>query len=114
MRSFLALLLLAVAPAVAHASDKGTVRMYVQHEVTDYATWRKAYDGFAPVQKKNGVVAQSVWQSIDNPNEVTVTHDFKTVEKAKAWLALPELKAAMEKGGVKGEPRIWITRPGAK
>jgi heme-degrading monooxygenase HmoA len=115
MRSFLALFLLAVAaPAVAHASDKGVVRMYVHHEVTDYATWRKAYDGFASVQKKNGVVAQSVWQSVDNPNEVTVTHDFKTVEKAKAWLALPELKAAMEKGGVKGEPHIWITRPGAK
>jgi heme-degrading monooxygenase HmoA len=115
MRSLLLLVLLAVAaPAVAHASDKGVVRMYVHHEVADYATWRKAYDGFASVQKKNGVVAQSVWQSVDNPNEVTVTHDFKTVEKAKAWLALPELKAAMEKGGVKGEPHIWITRPGAK
>lgn len=51
---------------------------------------------------------------MDNPNEVTVTHDFKTVEKAKAWMALPELKTAMEKGGVKGQPHVWITRPGAK
>jgi heme-degrading monooxygenase HmoA len=115
MRSLLLLLLLAVSvPAVAHASDKGMVRMYVHHEVADYAAWRKTYDSFASVQKKNGVVAQSVWQSVDNPNEVTVTHDFKTVEKAKAWLALPELKAAMEKGGVKGEPHVWITRQGAK
>jgi heme-degrading monooxygenase HmoA len=115
MRSILAVLLLAVSvPAVVHASDKGVVRMYVHHEVADYAAWRKAYDGLASVQKKNGVIAQSVWQSVDDPNEVTVTHDFKTAEKAKAWLALPDLKAAMEKGGVKGEVRVWVTRQAGK
>jgi heme-degrading monooxygenase HmoA len=115
MRPYLLMSLLALAiPAAAQASDKGVVRMYVHHEVADYATWRKTYDAFASVQKKNGVIAQSVWQSVDNPNEVTVTHDFKTVEKAKAWMALPELKTAMDKGGVKGQPHVWITRPGAK
>ena len=115
MRSLLVALLLAVSvPAIARASDPGVVRMYVHHEVADYAAWRKVYDGLASVQKKNGVIAQSVWQSVGNPNEVTVTHDFKTAEKAKDWLALPDLKAAMEKGGVKGEVHVWVTRQGSK
>ena len=43
-----------------------------------------------------------------------MTHDFKTAEKAKDWLALPDLKAAMEKGGVKGEVHVWVTRQGSK
>ena len=29
--------------------------MFVRHTVTDYKTWRKAYDDFAPVQKAKGV-----------------------------------------------------------
>ena len=48
MRSLLVVLLLAVSvPAIARASDQGVVRMYVHHEVADYAAWRKVYDGLA-------------------------------------------------------------------
>lgn len=85
------------------------VHMFVRHEVADYAAWRKAYDGFRATQRKLGVVAQAVYQSTEDPNDVTVTHDFHSMEKAKAFAASPELKAAMEKAGVKGAPQIWYT-----
>ena len=84
------------------------VRMFVRHEVADYATWREAYDGFRAMQAKMGVVAQAVYQSTDDPNDVTVIHDFHSLEKAKAFAASPELKSAMEKAGVKGA-QIWYT-----
>jgi ABC-type sugar transport system substrate-binding protein len=110
IRSFLAAGLLALgvlgSASPALAAD---VRMFVHHEVTDYAAWKKAYDGFRPTQKKMGIYAQAVYQSTDNPNDVTVTHDFHSLEKAKAFVASPELKAAMEKAGVKGAPQIWFT-----
>jgi heme-degrading monooxygenase HmoA len=115
MRSLLLAGLLTLAlPAAARAADTGGVRLFVHHEVADYSAWRKAYDASTSFQKSHGVTAQSVWQSVDNPNEVTVTHDFKTAEAAKAFLANPELKAVMEKGGVKGAPHTWITRKGPK
>jgi hypothetical protein len=85
------------------------VRLYARHEVTDYATWRKAYDGFGVTRKKLGVTAQAVYRSVDDPNDITITHDFASADKAKAFAASPELKAAMEKAGVKGPPQIWIT-----
>ena len=94
------------AAGTAHAAD---VRMFVRHEVADYAVWRKAYNAFTPAQKKHGVLYQAVYQSADNPNDVTVVHDFHTLDEAKAFGALPELKAAMEKSGVKGAPQIWYT-----
>ena len=94
------------AAGVASAAD---VRMFIRHEVADYGAWRKAYDAFAPTQKKLGVTYEAVYQSADNPNDVTVIHDFHSLEKAKAFAESPELKAAMEKAGVKGPPQIWYT-----
>jgi hypothetical protein len=43
-----------------------------------------------------------------------VIHEFRSLEKAKAFAALPELKAAMENGGVKGAPQIWYTTKAAR
>jgi hypothetical protein len=94
------------AAGVARAAD---VRMFVRHEVADFGTWRKAYEGFAPMQKKMGVIYKAVYQSTDDPNDVTVIHDFHSLDRAKAFAASAELKAAMEKSGVNGAPQIWYT-----
>ena len=91
-------------PAIA-----AEVHLFVRHEVNDYAAWRKAFDAFRPEGKKMGAVTASVYQSVDNPNDVTVTHDFKSSDQAKAFAASPQLKEAMGKAGVKGTPQIWFT-----
>ena len=115
MRKLLVVCAVALGIVTAsHVAQAATVRMFIHHKVNDYTAWRKVYDGFGPTQKKLGVTAQAVYQSTDDPNDVTVTHDFKTVEAAKAFSASPELKEAMEKAGVAGEPTIWYTTPGAK
>jgi len=98
----------------AGAAQAADVRVFVRHEVADYAAWKKVYNGFAMMQKKMGVVYQAVYQSVDDPNDVTVIHDFHSLDKAKAFAASPDLKAAMEKSGVKGAPQIWYTTRGAK
>lgn len=112
-------LMIAGLMAVAALGAAGTAladgaRLFVHHEVADYAVWRKAFDAFAPTQKKLGVIGTSVYRTADNVNDVTVIHDFKTVEKAKAFATAPELKAAMEKAGVKGAPQVWITTKSAR
>ena len=101
--------LAADAPAPAATAQAPGVRVFVEHEVADYATWRKAYDAFRPVQRRMGVTYQAVYQSTDNPNDVTVIHDFASLDQAKAFLAADDLKAAMQKSGVKGAPHITIT-----
>jgi quinol monooxygenase YgiN len=83
--------------------------MFVRHTVSNYKTWRKIYDDFAPVQKAKGVTAQAVYQATDNPNDITVTHDFATVEAAQAFVKSEELKKAMQNAGVVGTPTIWFT-----
>ena len=86
-----------------------SVRIFVRHEVTDYTAWRKVYDAFNATRRKLGVIGQAVYTSIDNPNDVTVTHDFSSADKARAFASSPDLKAAMERAGVNGSPQIWFT-----
>ena len=86
-----------------------SVRIFVRHEVTDYAAWRKVYDAFNATRLKLGVIGQAVYTSIDSPNDVTVTHDFSSADKARAFASSPDLKAAMGQAGVKGAPQIWFT-----
>jgi hypothetical protein len=86
------------------------VTLFVRHAVEDYAAWRKAYDAFAPVQQANGVMAEAVYQAVDNPNDVTVTHEFATLEAAHAFGKMEELRKAMQAGGVVGTPTVWATR----
>ena len=115
MRSLLLVTVLALGlVAAARPAAAEDVRMFVHHEVNDYAAWRKAYNDFDSQRRTMGVTAQAVYRSIDNPNDVTVTHDFQSADKAKTFAASAELKAAMDRAGVKGAPQIWLTTKAAK
>jgi hypothetical protein len=82
--------------------------LFVRHQVADYAAWRRVYDGFTPTQKALGVQAEAVYQAIDDPNDITVTHDFATLEAAQAFAGSSEMRAAMHDAGVQGAPAIWF------
>jgi hypothetical protein len=84
--------------------------LFVRHQVADYAAWRRVYDGFAPTQEALGVQANTVYQAADNPNDITVIHDFATLEAAQAFVGSAELRAAMHDAGVVGAPTIWFTQ----
>ncbi len=83
--------------------------LFVRHTVADYATWRRIFDDFAPTQTALGVTDKAVYQAADNANDITVTHDFATLEAAEAFAGSQELKAAMHDAGVSSAPTIWFT-----
>jgi len=83
--------------------------LFVRHHVAAYPAWRETYNAFDPTRKALGVTADAVYQAADDPNEVTVTHDFATLDAAKAFVASSDLHEAMDKSGVVGEPTLWIT-----
>jgi hypothetical protein len=82
--------------------------LFVRHHVTDYAKWRAVYDGFAPTLKKFGVQAATVYQSADDPRDLTVTHEFASLDAARAFTGSPELREAMHSAGVEGAPTTWF------
>lgn len=85
------------------------IRMFVRHEVSDYEAWRKVYDGFD--RSALGVVSAAVYRSLDDPNDVTVVHDFESAEAAHAFADAGDLENAMRHGGVTSTPTVWFTTP---
>jgi heme-degrading monooxygenase HmoA len=93
----------------------------IRHRVNDFETWKKVYDGFAPTQTEHGVHAHQVLRSIENPNDVIVTHTFESSEAARAFFDMPELKEAMSGGAsiptpstspisTRSKPACWSAR----
>lgn len=86
------------------------IRLYVRHAVEDFEKWRKGYDTHGPLRAAHGVTGDGVHQGVDDPNDLTVWHDFETPEEASAFVNSPGLKGAMDELGVKGAPIVWITQ----
>lgn len=86
------------------------IRAFVRHAVEDYDAWRKVYDEFAKPQEEGGVESEAVFRGLDDPNNVTVVHDFDTEDEARAFFSSDELKQAMGEAGVSSPPDIWFTR----
>jgi len=82
--------------------------MFVRHNVTDFAKWKKVYDDLGPTQKRLGVTSEAVFRAADNPNDVTVTHEFASIEAAHVFAESAELKTGMQNAGVVGAPTIWF------
>jgi hypothetical protein len=84
--------------------------LFVRHTVADYPTWRKGYDEFDATRRSMGVTSDGVYQLDGNPNDITVYHEFATMDAAKAFAASNELREAMAKIGVVGAPDIWFAQ----
>jgi hypothetical protein len=84
------------------------VRLFIRHDVADYDAWRKVYDEFDADRRPMGVTGDAVFQSIDDPNDVTVWHDFAEADEARGFVSSEALRAAMGRAGVQGEPQIWF------
>jgi hypothetical protein len=77
----------------------------INHAVDDYAKWKQVYDTHPPTTV-GGANFSRVNRGIDNPNVVTVVAGFDSLDTLKAFVADPQLKAAMHEAGVIGQPRI--------
>jgi hypothetical protein len=86
------------------------IKMFARHQVNDYGKWRKAYDDFDDERKKMGVTGAAVYTAADNDRDITVTHDFDSLDKAKAFAESDRLRQVMISAGVAGQPTIWFAK----
>jgi hypothetical protein len=94
--------------SVAFGQQTPGARMFVRLEVVQFSEWVKAYDGLAPARKAAGITQSTVWQSADDPNDVTIINDFPSLEQARAFAASGDLRDAMRNAALKGPPQVWF------
>ena len=55
---------------------------------------------------RHGIIGHAANRSIDEPDLVTVYHQAETFDTLRAFLANPDLEAAMKKAGVVSAPEV--------
>jgi hypothetical protein len=84
------------------------VTVIISHECKNYSVWRKVFDADEVNRLKAGFKSKGVYHSVDNSNKITIIGEAPSVAAINGFMANPELKAAMEKGGVIGMPDVKI------
>jgi heme-degrading monooxygenase HmoA len=82
------------------------VSTIAQHKVKDYANWKQVYDSQAALRTSSGMLSDQIYRDASDPNSVAVIIKWNSLETAQKFFHSPELKAAMEKAGVVGQPDI--------
>jgi hypothetical protein len=110
LRLFLVLVsaIIALTTVSPVSAQQAGVRMFVRLEVVQFSEWIKTYDGFAPARKGAGITESTLWQSADDPNDVTIINEFPTIEQARAFATSGELRDAMRNSGLRGPPQVWF------
>ena len=78
----------------------------VRHEVADYPAWRSVFDSSHEWRQQNGELSCRVFRAAGNSNDLTLMFEWESLEQARTFMGSDELKARMQKAGVKGQPHI--------
>jgi len=82
------------------------VHTIVRHKVADYGKWKQVFDSFLNHRLAGGETGSRVFQSVDDPRDVTVITDWENAEHARRFMASDDLRTAMKSAGVLGDPDI--------
>ncbi|MEV7018877.1 hypothetical protein [Streptomyces sp. NPDC093991] len=60
--------------------------LHIEHPITDFDTWKNAFDRFAPARENAGVRHHRVQRPVDDPAYIVVDLDFDEVADAERFL----------------------------
>ena len=85
-------------------TQQTTENLTAHFKVTDYATWRKGYDGHEQARVSAGITNGRVFRNAADVNDVVILSDAADLAKARTFIGGEDLKAQMQKSGVIGTP----------
>jgi hypothetical protein len=80
----------------------------VRHKVSDFTTWKKAYDGDASRRAEAGLTEKYLLRGAAAPNEVVIFFEAQDIGRAQAFAESPGLRETMQKAGVVDKPDIYF------
>lgn len=85
--------------------------LHIEHPITDYETWRSAFDGFAQLRREAGVTGERVSRPVDDPHYIVVGLDFESTDQAVSFLGFLETQvwtSTTSAPALAGRPRAAI------
>jgi hypothetical protein len=62
-----------------------TATLHIEHAITDYPTWKAAFDRFAEVRNRAGVLADRIRFLEEDPRQIVIDLDFDGPASAHAF-----------------------------
>ena len=84
------------------------------HKVSSYESWKKVFDEFAETRKASGELSYQILKQEKDSDDLYLMFEWDGADKAKAFMESPQLKEAMQKGGVTEAPEIHFLSEVAK
>ena len=81
-------------------------RLIVRHKVRNYDNWKNAFDGLKDFRKTSGEKSYQIMRPEKEPNNIILMFDWDNVPNAEKFFKSTQLKDAMHKGGVEGQPQV--------
>ncbi|HET7539928.1 MAG TPA: hypothetical protein VFK05_08650 [Polyangiaceae bacterium] len=84
--------------------------LHIEHPISDFATWKAAFDRAAPLRANGHVRAHDIHQPVDDPAYVLVRLEFDDEVAARAFLGVLEQlwKKPEATPALRGVPRARI------
>lgn len=80
--------------------------LIIKHMVKDYAKWLPIYKDHDSARMKFGISQYIIGRGLDDSNMVIVLDKIEDFQRAKDFSKTPDLKSAMQKAGVTGQPAV--------
>ncbi|HEX6889434.1 MAG TPA: hypothetical protein VF141_02030 [Chryseolinea sp.] len=80
------------------------VTAIIQHEVKDFAEWKKVLDADLPNVEKAGAKLIGIYRSLKNPNDVTMIFEAPNAELYDKLMSDPQRQEEIKRSGVIGAP----------
>ncbi|CAL9335156.1 hypothetical protein C1708_32140 [Streptomyces sp. DH-12] len=87
--------------------------LHIEHPITDFDTWKNAFDRFAPARENAGVRHHRVQRPVDDPAYIVVDLDFDEVADAERFLGFLQTNVWSSSGtapALAGAPRTRILK----
>lgn len=85
--------------------------LLIEHPISDFDTWRAAFDRFAPQREQGGVLHARVLQPVGDTHYVLVDLEFATLEAAQRFKQILETRVWSDPASspaLAGTPRARI------
>jgi len=99
------------ARTAAAQNQLPSAAVVINHDVEDYAVWKRAFDRHAAARRNAGIFAAHVNQDAENPNRLSVYLAGTDRARLAAFVADIALMVTMREAGVTGPPHIVDLTP---
>lgn len=78
------------------------------HEVEDYQTWKKIFDGASKIRKEAGELSYQVLKYENDTNKIVHYSVWNSTENAKRFFESPRLVKIRAEAGIKSPEFIYL------